>query len=120
MISRMEANKIYSRKCISKGVKDASASLTIQNSSSSVWKGHRSSLAVSHPAAHEKKKSLQGIPRGPGVRTPNSHCRGPGFDCWSKLKFHKLHGAAKKRKKKIITRRCDECQAQEGFSEQLP
>lgn len=118
----MEANKIsYSRGCISKGVKDASDSLTTQNSSSSVWKGHRSSLAVSHPAAHEKKKkSLQGIPCDPGVRTPNSHCLGPGFDCWSKLKFHKLHGAAKKRKKKIITRRCDECQAQEGFSEQLP
>lgn len=68
----------------------------------------------------KKKKSLQGIPCDPGVRTPNSHCLGPGFDCWSKLKFHKLHGAAKKRKKKIITRRCDECQAQEGFSEQLP
>ena len=103
MISRMEANKIsYSRGCISKGVKDASDSLTIQNSSSSVWKRHRSSLVVSHPAAYEKKKSLQGIPCGPGVRTPNSHCRGPGFDCWSKLKFHKLRGAAKKEKRKSL------------------
>lgn len=58
MISRMEANKIsYSRGCISKGVKDASDSLTIQNSSSSVWKRHRSSLVVSHPAAYGKKKN---------------------------------------------------------------
>lgn len=50
----------------------------------------------------KKKKSLQGIPCGPGVRTPNSHCRGPGFDCWSKLKFHKLRGAAKKEKRKSL------------------
>ena len=71
MISRMEANKIYSRKCISKGVKDASASLTIQNSSSSVWKGHRSSLAVSHPVAHEKKNHCREflVVQGLGLQT---------------------------------------------------
>ena len=68
----MEANKIsYSRGCISKGVKDASDSLTTQNSSSSVWKGHRSSLAVSHPAAHEKKNHCREflVIQGLGLQT---------------------------------------------------
>lgn len=72
MISRMGVNKIsYSRGYISKGDKDASDSLTIQNSSSSVWKGHRSSLAVSHPAAHEKGNHCRGflVVQGLGLQT---------------------------------------------------
>lgn len=72
MISRMGANIIsYSRGCISKRVKDASDSLTIQNSSFSVWKGHKSSLAVSHPAAHEKENHCREflVVQGLGLQT---------------------------------------------------
>ena len=42
---------------------------------------------------------LEGLPGSPVVKTPCFHCRGHGFDPWSKgTKIRMLHSTAKKRK----------------------
>ena len=47
------------------------------------------------------------FPGGPVVRTPRFQCKGRGFNTWSgELRSHMPHGMAKKKKKKLLPRRC--------------